>query len=186
MLGRYHLAFGISSAVAAEALAESFGYKLDAPVFYIACSAVGSIIPDIDSPNSIIGVPFYPVAKVINKIFGHRTITHDLLFAILLTIASAVTFVLTDNLAFVWVMFGYLGHLLLDGFTKDGIRWNWIKNKNTWKGSWDQFEVGKIHLLPKVLRFYSDSIVAKLFTVCLSAVLVFKAYELTGFIFLLV
>lgn len=42
------------------------------------------MISDIDEPRSHIGRPFFFLAIPINKIFGHRTLTHSLLFTIAL------------------------------------------------------------------------------------------------------
>ena len=38
---------------------------------------IASILPDIDHTKSIIGKIFFPIAQVINRKYGHRTITHS-------------------------------------------------------------------------------------------------------------
>jgi len=40
------------------------------------------VIPDLDEHKSKFGKVFFPVSYLINKTFGHRTITHSLLFVI--------------------------------------------------------------------------------------------------------
>lgn|GEM_PF-2073593 len=41
---------------------------------------VAALIPDIDEPRSHIGRPFFFISLPINRIFGHRTLTHSLIF----------------------------------------------------------------------------------------------------------
>jgi len=48
--------------------------------YSIGLVIVASVIPDIDHTKSIIGKMFYPISKTISIKFGHRTITHSLLF----------------------------------------------------------------------------------------------------------
>ncbi|MFD1362699.1 metal-dependent hydrolase [Lentibacillus salinarum] len=45
---------------------------------------IAGMVPDIDEPRSHIGRPFFFLAIPINKIFGHRTLTHSLLFTVVL------------------------------------------------------------------------------------------------------
>ena len=35
-----------------------------------------SLLPDIDHTKSVIGKLFFPLARAINRKYGHRTITH--------------------------------------------------------------------------------------------------------------
>lgn len=84
---------------------------------------IGSIIPDIDHTKSIIGKVFYPISKMISIKYGHRTITHSLLFLILTT----VIFLLSEKYLFdssnytLIYFFALLSHLLLDMITVQGI-----------------------------------------------------------------
>jgi inner membrane protein len=48
-----------------------------------AVGAVASIIPDLDEPKSKFGKPFFFISIPLNKLLGHRTLTHSLLFIIL-------------------------------------------------------------------------------------------------------
>jgi inner membrane protein len=45
---------------------------------------IAGMLPDIDEPQSHIGKPFFFLSIPINKIFGHRTLTHSLLFVLAL------------------------------------------------------------------------------------------------------
>ena len=70
---------------------------------------LGSLLCDIDHPNSIIGkcVPFLP------KMLKHRGITHSLLFSVLCYLISP------------YLCYGVLVHLFLDMLTKNGIKLLW-------------------------------------------------------------
>ena len=43
----------------------------------ITLTILGSLFPDIDYPNSILGKKFKPISLLINKIFGHRKFFHS-------------------------------------------------------------------------------------------------------------
>lgn len=75
----------------------------------------GSLLPDIDSKRSILGrfVPF------VEEIIGHRTYTHTIWVVLLL---SALAYYV-GNL-FLWmVVLGYIGHIIQDSFSVQGIDW---------------------------------------------------------------
>jgi len=46
-----------------------------------------SLLPDIDHTKSIIGKLFFPLARAINRKYGHRTITHSVIVLVGLTAA---------------------------------------------------------------------------------------------------
>ena len=58
--------------------------------YYLAVTIIVSLLPDIDTPKSIIGKPFYPISKWLYRKYGHRTITHSLLFCAILTLITYV------------------------------------------------------------------------------------------------
>lgn len=98
MTGATHLAAGVLLGVAATGdLTATIGV------------AIGSLLPDIDSPKSIVGryIPILP------RLIKHRTWTHSLWMVIAL-------FLLWPPLGI-----GVLSHLLLDSVTKDGVRPVW-------------------------------------------------------------
>src|SRR5699024_7452455 len=45
---------------------------------------IAGVIPDLDEHKSKFGKLFFPVSYIINKIFGHRTLTHSLLFVVII------------------------------------------------------------------------------------------------------
>lgn len=74
-----------------------------------------SILPDVDISNSKAGKFFGFLSSLINFIFGHRGFFHSiwivgLLYVVLVTFGYQIAVI------------GYLGHLFVDMFTKDGIK----------------------------------------------------------------
>ena len=50
---------------------------LESP-YYLVAIVFAAQLPDIDHTKSLIGLTFYPIAKYLNRSYGHRTITHSL------------------------------------------------------------------------------------------------------------
>ena len=90
----------------------------------ISATLIGSVIPDIDTPNSIIGrLPILSnVAKYINRKVGHRTLTHSLPFLILVSIVVSLINLKfgIDNLTVV-VLVAMFSHILFDMMTVSGV-----------------------------------------------------------------
>ena len=91
--------------------------------FYLAITVITSLLPDIDHTRSTIGKVFLPLAKYIDRNFGHRTITHSIIFAIVtymvVYLFSAFTF--TDmNIPLIFV-FALSSHLIFDMLTVQGV-----------------------------------------------------------------
>lgn len=169
MLGKYHLAFGITSSLVAVSVAKSVGVSLNTmeEIMLVSYTALGSLLPDIDCENSLIGrlVPF--ISSFIERKIGHRTLFHDILIFVPMFLASVISFYLTGNVIFLGIMFGYIGHLFLDSFTQSGICFNYFKHRSAFKNGWSSLGVGVFHIVPEVLRFKSSSFVAKAFTMLL-------------------
>jgi inner membrane protein len=100
----------------------------------LAATAVGSLLPDIDTPTSSIGRPLFPLARRINEKLGHRTATHGLLGVLLFGLAAAGLEALAratglldadgSRLA-VCLTLGYLSHVLIDTLNKTGVELFW-------------------------------------------------------------
>lgn len=88
----------------------------------LAATGFFAILPDIDHTKSPIGKAFYPLAKWLDKRYGHRTITHSL--AVYIPLIALVAFIQnlcnTDSYTLVFA-FAYFSHLLFDMLTKQGI-----------------------------------------------------------------
>ena len=151
MTGKQHLLFGLSTA-AAFTLA---GYEkdiliLDSIPIFIEGVFLGSLIPDIDNPKSILGNLFYPISFLINKLIGHRTYTHDPILWIPLAIVLTIKYPLLFG--FFW---GYIGHIFLDSLTTKGIPVAYFFHKKSFK-------------LPKYLSCNSNSKAAMIVTIVMS------------------
>lgn len=103
MKGSTHLAAGMAAAL----------LLADKGVVPAVALVAGSILPDIDSPKSIVGrhVPVLP------RILPHRTITHSLLFC-------AAAFAIHPYLAL-----GILIHIGLDMLNPKGVHFFWPASK---------------------------------------------------------
>ncbi len=94
------------------------------PIFGISVAALSSLLPDIDSPHSLIGRPLLPVSFVVEKIEGHRQFFHSLL-------AAAVFTMVVNNMFpayYPFALAGYLSHLLLDMLNPEGVPLFWPLN----------------------------------------------------------
>jgi inner membrane protein len=104
MYGKTHLLYGIVTGLAIGGGDPKI----------IGLTAIGSVISDIDHPNSIIGknVPIIP------NILPHRGPTHSLLFLIASCIVN------------IYFGIGVAVHLIMDMMTKSGVKLLWPVNKN--------------------------------------------------------
>lgn len=129
MKGKSHIIAGIATGIT-TAIFTFTGSVLGVGAT-IASSVLGSILPDIDLPNSKAGNKLKPIAKVINKLFGHRTITHAPLWLVplflllhnLSELTSAFPIAIKTNLSCLLIGYisGFISHLLGDMLTKGGI-----------------------------------------------------------------
>lgn len=118
----------------------------------LAVVAFGSLLPDIDHPDSslanekVIGIPvFLPLAWLIGKFFGHRGVTHSLLAVAALVAIGQLSQLpwaalgpdwlraAGGALRLVWaelnlgwlIVWGYVAHLAADALTRSGIPLFW-------------------------------------------------------------
>lgn len=120
MQGFNHIAGGI-------AFTGIFASFTDVNIFekpeYLGVTIFCSILPDIDHTKSVIGKFFYPLAKWLNSKFGHRTITHSLIFwlASILIIRAFELLYHKDSKLSTIAGFAILSHDLFDMCTIQGI-----------------------------------------------------------------
>lgn len=62
--------------------ASILGYNILEDWTYLVVIGFAALLPDIDHTKSIIGKIFYPISVRINRRYGHRTITHSLVFLV--------------------------------------------------------------------------------------------------------
>lgn len=82
-------------------------------------AALGSQLPDLDTTSSLAGTVLFPIARLIEKRFAHRTITHSLLSTGIVAILAAPLWVWGWQYWFSLVCGQFLGWFA-DCFTKSG------------------------------------------------------------------
>lgn len=95
MLGTTHrfggMAFGAMTPVFIEKVLDiPVHNSLEFAVIAMAGGAIGSLIPDIDSPSSILGKKIKPISKAIAETMGHRGGTHSLIAVIIFGILTTL------------------------------------------------------------------------------------------------
>lgn len=117
------------------------------------CFGIGSLLPDIDSPNSLLG-------RYVHLNVGHRTITHSIWPVLILWLLGWLVYPL-----WAWVALGYTIHLLLDTPSAAGVCWFWPISKYRRYGN------GAFVKKRHVLKLYKTSSTSE--TVCVAVVVVF-------------
>ena len=82
---------------------------------YLIAVAIGTALPDIDSSSSLLGRIFSPISRMLR----HRGITHSL-YAV---IAMALWAYFSGSRFVIALAFGYIMHIVEDGFSSAGIDW---------------------------------------------------------------
>lgn len=86
--------------------------------------SLGALLPDIDEPESYIGRRTRGLSDLLHIVFGHRGITHSLLFVALLGLFIVP---ITSKIGFVslgiWLTVGAFLHIFEDSFSKSGVEW---------------------------------------------------------------
>jgi len=141
MLAPTHSVFGVFLTLIFLAV---FGIQWSLHWTILLVAILGSIMPDIDHPKSVIGKIFYFISAPIERRYGHRTITHSFLgwaiasllfgFLVLLVIGILNLFRISDlgfsisDLAPRWIAafsISYMSHLLLDMLNPRGSQMFW-------------------------------------------------------------
>jgi inner membrane protein len=84
----------------------------------MAVSAVSSLVPDVDCPDSTFGNLIKPVSWAVSTAVGHRTLFHALWIPLFLYFSLPQPYGL-------WSASGYISHLVLDSLTPEGVRPFW-------------------------------------------------------------
>lgn len=108
MLGRTHVLTG-------------FIIGLQGNLFFLCGCILGSVLPDIDKSNSLLGRKF----KIVGWLSKHRGFFHSVFFGFII---SAGLWFVRPELGY-GLFGGFLSHLLLDGLTKEGILFFGIKTR---------------------------------------------------------
>lgn len=103
MLGPTHRFGGIAFGALTPVVIENFMDKpIHDPLLFmvatIAGGAIGSLIPDIDSPSSTLGRRVKPISKLVADKMGHRGATHSLLALIIFALITTFIGVKLENI----------------------------------------------------------------------------------------
>ena len=118
MLFRNHLV--VTSAIAVLADRFILPHMQIEPLVAIGCIFIGSLLPDLDHPESTIGKKLLFISIPLSAVFGHRQITHS----IWSLVAFWMLFEAQGEYALM-LMIGYISHLLADVVTDSGIPFFW-------------------------------------------------------------
>lgn len=132
--------------LAAAALTASLcrGLGLEVGLLEGLALAAGSLAPDIDTTTSGPGKFFRPLSGFLERRFGHRTLTHSLLFLALLALLLAPFWLSPEHPWRGWVLaflVGYLSHLLLDTLNTNGVPLLWPSRLQFWLFSSRQWRI---------------------------------------------
>lgn len=84
----------------------------------------GALLPDIDEPESFIGRRTRVVSDLINLIFGHRGITHTLIFVVISSLLfSCLGSKIGQSEIGLYCSLGVFLHVLEDSFSNGGVEW---------------------------------------------------------------
>lgn len=117
MTGKTHFSAGL---IAGTGAAIALALPASTASIFVGCAALGSLLPDIDHPNSRVGRKALPVSVAINVVAGHRKLFHSLLPYVAGVIALTVLFPEYKLYALALGM-GCLLHLFLDSLTPEGV-----------------------------------------------------------------
>ena len=113
--------------------------KVSPEPFYFIAAGVGSLLPDIDHPKSVVGKALKPISMFISSIFGHRGITHSLIGVLIFWVGGYMALEHLFGASarglhgwsawFFALAVGYNLHLAGDLFTSTGIPLFWPVRK---------------------------------------------------------
>ena len=112
-----HIAFGLLTVAGSFSF---FSMPLHRDLPAVACAIIGSVLPDIDSPNSYIGRVLPYASTPIERQWGHRTITHSLLCLLALSVMTWPVLI-WQTPCYAALLLGYMSHIIADCATKSGV-----------------------------------------------------------------
>ncbi|HAT4337588.1 TPA: metal-dependent hydrolase [Clostridium perfringens] len=113
MLYKTHLSTSLNVAIPALYLSNELS------ILTLTGVGLGSLLPDLDTPNSFIGRRLNIISYPLSKIFKHRGFLHSITPVILIFILG----IFLKSLFIKSIALGYLLHLVGDTFSESGIKW---------------------------------------------------------------
>ncbi len=121
MRGTTHLAIGLLAALLAliilPALSAFLSFPSPNPLLFIPLVLLGALLPDVDHENSRIN-RLLPVTRIVPWFFAHRGFFHSLWPPFIITLIAIAAGMPSIGL---YLVIGYLSHLLSDMLTHAGI-----------------------------------------------------------------
>lgn len=114
MTGNTHIVGGIAASLA---YAQFTNYD---PIIMLGAGVIGALLPDICHSGSKIGRKLPLLSKLLNKLFGHRTFTHSLLFLVIVAVLLNAS--IPSEAVKAGFLIGMVSHYILDMATKKGIK----------------------------------------------------------------
>ncbi|MBX3279704.1 MAG: metal-dependent hydrolase [Acidobacteria bacterium] len=111
MMAKTHALFGVAAGSLLVGTADPF---------CLGVAAVASQLPDADTSKSIIGRILFPISRLLEKRFPHRTLTHSFLATMLI---AAIAWPLRWHSPQLWkaALWGYFFGWFADAFTRAGV-----------------------------------------------------------------
>lgn len=122
---KQHLLFGVFCSGVGDFVIQNFSTRLSSieTAMYLGAATFGSLLPDIDHPNSFLGrriwgwlIPYHERQDIARKI--HRKFTHSLTFVIGI---AGVTLLTGYSIVSMGLTIGIVSHLLGDMMTSSGV-----------------------------------------------------------------
>lgn len=88
------------------------------PINYFIFILIGTLIPDLDHPESKLGNKIKLFSRTIEILFGRRGLMHTIYFSLLI---PGFLYLFLNQEYGLAMFVGYISHLVLDGFTKEGV-----------------------------------------------------------------
>lgn len=125
-----HLAIGAASYLFAAKTLPNYPVFADAnPATWflgLVLCLFGSLLPDIDHPQSSVGSKVKFISYPLSLVFGHRGITHSLLAIALIVWGLYELLYIQSQSFYVYlaapVLLGYLSHVIIDAFSPARVR----------------------------------------------------------------
>lgn len=94
-------------------------FTVQEKIIYFICVGVGSVLPDVDRADSMVGHNIKYFSNWLNKTVGHRTLTHSLFFITVLYYSANIAFGM--SIVSTGIMIGCVLHILFDLMTPMGV-----------------------------------------------------------------
>lgn len=133
----------------------NYALHLNIDAYFLGGVILGSILPDLDEPQSLIGRKLGIIAYILRFLgLEHRTLSHSILFSLIFLI-PAILFPYPFNSVLLGIGVGIILHCIGDMLTKSGLKYFLYP-----------YQV-ELHLLPKELRFRTGSITEEILIIIL-------------------